>query len=204
MQIDRNAALNVVTIVVAVIACVASIRSCSISREALNTATSQFIAEKRPYLVVGPAKFSKSGTYLEIEKTRDGKAKLHFQLKIENIGNIAATDIRSEVLPAIGKQGPIPTKPERLPSPLALGPGQHVHRNYVYEFSGNEVDYAMKSVASLKRNPLEIWEAIRYRSEIDSTIVYETRIGYRVVADDTNLLFQETKRLPGSMVIPRP
>lgn len=204
MQIDKNVALNILTITVAVIACIASIRSCSISKEALKTATSQFIAEKRPYLVVGPAKFSKSNKYLEIEKTKDGRVRLHFQLKLENIGNVAATDIQSEVLPAIGKQGPIPTKAERIPNPLALGPGQHLYRNYDYHFSGNEADYAKKTVESLRRNPVEIWESIRYRSEVDSTIEYETRTGYRVSADDTNLLFQETKRLPGSMVVPRP
>lgn len=204
MQVDRNVALNVVTIAVAVIACVASIRSCSISREALKTANSQFIAEKRPYLVVGPAKFSKSGMYLEVEKTNDGKVQLHFQLKIENIGNVAAINIRSEVLPAIGNQGPIPTKPERLPNPLTLGPGQHVYRNYVYHFSGNEADYAKKAVLSMKRKPVEIWESIHYGSEIDNNIEYETRIGYRMATDDTNLLLQETKRLPGSMVVPRP
>jgi hypothetical protein len=204
MQIDKNAILSVMAIIVAVIACVVSIRSCSISQEALKTATSQFIAEKRPYLAVVPAKFSKSNKYLEIEKTKDGKARLHLQLKLENIGNVAATDIRSEVLPAIGKQGPIPTKAEGTLNPLALGPGQHVYRNYDYRFSGNQSNYAKTTIDSLRKNPIEIWESFRYRSEVDSTVEYETRIGYRVSADDTNLLLQETKRLPGGMVVPRP
>ncbi len=201
---DKNAALNIVTITVAVIACVASIRSCIISQDALKATIAQFVAEKRPYLVVAPAKFSKSNKYLEIERTKDGRARLHLQFKLENIGNVAATDIRSEALPAIGSQGPIPTKFEGTLSPLALGPGQSIYRNYDYRFSGSEVEYAKKTVDKLKKNPVEIWGSVRYRSELDSTIEYETRTGHRVWADDTHVLFQETKRLPGNMVVPRP
>lgn len=127
MRIDKNVAVNVVTI----------------------------IAEKRPYLVVAPAKFSSSNKYLEIKKTKDGKARLHFQLKIENIGNVAATDIKSEVLPAIGREGPIPTKAESVLNPLQLGPGQHVHRNYDYRLSGDRPDYAKKAVDSIRKSRLK-------------------------------------------------
>lgn len=204
MRINKNVALNVVTIVVAGIACFASIRSCSISKEALKTSRAQFVAEKRPYLVVGPAKFAKSEKYLEIEEMKDGRVRLHLQLKLENIGNVAATDIRSSDMPIIGKQGQIPTKFEGTLHPLALGPGQHIYRNYDYRLSGNEAGYAKKTADGLRKNPAEIWTSVRYRSEIDNTIEYETRIGYRVSMEDTNLLFQETKRLPDSMLVPRP
>lgn len=204
MRIDKNVALNIVTIIVAVIACIASVRSCSISKEALKTTSEQFIAEKRPYLVVAPAKFTKSNKYLEIEIIKGEGVRLHLQLKLENIGNVAAIDISSTELPVIGKQGPIPTKSEGTLTPLALGPGQHIYRNYDLRFSGNKIGYAKKTVDGLRKSPVEIWESVRYRSEIDSTIEYEMRIGYRVSTEETNLLFQETKRLPGSMVVPRP
>ena len=78
--------------------------------------------------MVSPAKFPKSDKYLEVEKMKDGRVRLHLQLKLENIGNVAATDIRSAELPVIGKQGQIPTKSEGTAHPLALGPGQHVYR----------------------------------------------------------------------------
>lgn len=107
-------------------------------------------------------------------------------------------------MPIIGKQGHIPTKSEGTVHPLALGPGQHVYRNYDLRFSGNEAGYAKKTVIELKKNPVEIWESVHYRSEIDNAVEYETRIGYRVSMEDTNLIFQETKRLPDSMVVSRP
>jgi hypothetical protein len=204
MHVDKHLVLNVAAIVVAGIACLISIRSCLISKEALDTTRAQFLAEKRPYLVVSPAKFLKSDQYLEIEKMKDGRVKLHLQLKLENIGNVAATDIRSAELPVIGKQGQIPTKSEGTVHPLALGPGQYIYRNYDLRFSGNEAGYAKKTVDGLKKNPVEIWESVQYRSEIDNTVEYETRIGYRVSMEDTNLLFQETKRLSGSVVVQRP
>ena len=204
MKMDKNTTLSVMAILVATVACIASIRSCSISREALKAATSQFIAEKRPYLAVDPAKFSKSNKYLEVERTKDGKARLHLRLKLENIGNVAAIDIRSEVLPAIGKEGPIPTKVQGTPNPLTLGPGQHVFRNYDFRFSGDQPNYARKAVDSMRKNPMEIWESFRYRSEVDTSVEYETRIGYRFTTDDMNLLLQETKRISGSIVVPRP
>ena len=204
MLVDKQLALNVAAIVVAGIACVISIRSCSISKEALETTRAHFIAEKRPYLVISPAKFPKSDKYLEVEKMKGGGVSLHLQFKLENIGNIAATDIRSEKLPVIGKEGQIPTKFEGPLSPLALGPGQHVYRNYIFRFSGSEAGYTKKTADGLRKNPIEIWESVHYRSEIDNAVEYETRIGYRVSMEDINLLFQETKRLPDSMVVSRP
>lgn len=204
MPVDKNIVLNVASIVMAGIACIIAIRSCSISQEALKTSRTQFLAEKRPYIVVSPNKFSKTGKYLEIEKLKDGKVKLHIQLKLENIGNIAATDIRSSELPVFGKEGKIPSRLEGTPSPLALGPGQHIYRNYAFRFSGSKPGYAKNAADGLRKNPMEIWESVLYRSEIDNTISYETRIGYRVSPEETNLLFQETKRLPDSMVVPRP
>jgi len=205
MQINKSAVLNVVTIIVAVFACIASIRSCSVSNEALKTAKAQFIAEKRPYLQISAAKFSKSNKYLEIEKTRDGKAKLRFLFKIENIGNVAATDIRAQVLPINGKEGPIPTKLEgRMPNPLEIGPAQHVFKEHGYHISPKRPGDTEKNVDGLRKNPVEIWDSIRYRSEIDSTVEYEAKIGFLIYADRTVLLLRETKRLPGSMVVPRP
>jgi hypothetical protein len=204
VRIDKNVALNIVTIILAFIACIVSIRSCSISQEALKTASAQFVAEKRPYLVVVPAKFTTSNKYLEIEKMEGERIRLRLRLKLENIGNVAAIDIRSTELPVIGKQGPIPGKFEGTPTSLELGPGQHIYKNHNVHFSGNEVGYAKKTLSDLRKNPVEIWESVRYRSEIDSTVAYETGIGYRISADNAILLFQETKRLPGSMIVPRP
>jgi len=88
MQVNKQLALNIAAIVVAGIACLISIRSCSISKQAFDTTRAQFLAEKRPYLVVTPAKFLKSDKYLEVEKMKDGRVKLHLQLKLENIGNV--------------------------------------------------------------------------------------------------------------------
>jgi hypothetical protein len=201
---DKNTILSFAALIIAIIACVTAIRSCSVSQEAINVSKSHFIAEKRPYLVISPAKFTKGDKYLEVEKTKDGKVKFHFQFKIENIGNVAATGIRSEVIPVIGNQGPIPTKIESVPHPLELGPGQHIYRNYVLNFAGNHSNYARSTVDSLKKNPAEIWEAFRYGSEVSKDVEYTVRIGYRISVDETNLLFQETKRTNDNIIVPRP
>jgi hypothetical protein len=197
MKMDINKILSILSIIVTIVACF-------ISYHALKISKSQFIAEKRPYLVVAPAKFSKSDKYLEIEKTKDGKATLHFQLKIENIGNVAATSITSEALPVFGRQAQILTTTDIIVNPLELGPGQHVYRNYILRFSGEQTNYAKATTDSLKKNPMEIWESFRYSSEVNNTVVYETRIGYRVSVEDVNLLFQETKRISDSIIMPRP
>ena len=199
MSIDKKLGIEIVVLVVAIIACGISIRSCSVAQNALDTSREQFTAENRPYIVVSPEKFEDSKKYCEISQTEDGKVRFHVQYKIQNIGTVAAIGINSPgELHVFDKSGQVNVSSVQEPGVITMGPGEHIYRNYDIFFSGNEPDWAKKTIDELKNKEGEIsviWFELRYQNELDESIQYQTKVAYSLSVDSVRILTQETRKI---------
>jgi hypothetical protein len=200
MIIDKNLTINVIAVLIALGACAASIRSCSLTREALETNKAQFVSEKRPYLVVNPEKFLDNQKYLKVDKIDDNRLSLHVQFKIKNVGPVAAIDVYTplEDFHVFDKSGQVPVSSTTQAPRITLGPGEETFRNIVVTFSGKEqkwADIALKDLTKKNKETSVVWFELRYHNELDRSIQYQQKSAYAFSFDDTRVLTSENNRI---------
>jgi tetratricopeptide (TPR) repeat protein len=190
--------LDVAVGIAAIVAVIASIRSCSISGTARDLASeANKIAKSslelnRPYIILSPER-NDAGEFYSAKITKDGVS-LVVGIKMENKGSVPAKDISLPEKAVLGAD--LQSSPKvslSLPSKVTLGPGDHMYLMLEgsWAISGEQSKKNMVEEVSKPEMYYRVAFGVRYASEVNQSWEYVTFVDYGIRRKDVTVLKSE-------------
>ena len=184
-KLSKENALELISICIAIIALVVSIKVASDSK-----ASRQII--NKPELVIRPVKFENTDTYLKC--SRNGYiVSFEYNLQIKNRGNISAKNITFPAKPYLPEFKKEKVKYNEHQS-ITIEQGENV-----FAASGFEIQFTSSEKASkiIKLIDEPSWPGItfsieiKYKSELEPDVQYIKKVGFQISKEEALLLINE-------------
>lgn len=174
-----------------------------IAEEALETNRYQFIQVNRPYLIVSPKKYD-NGQFWQVSQ-EENVVVVRLKYKIENVGNIAAKDIK---LPDKVTAGPKMNLKEGTPiyyrkmGKITIGPGDSYVANAEIMMGYESTEEAKTNVEhfiSPESEGITIQIPVNYTNELDSSQKYRTFMMNKIHNDKSQIIKSEMLNFSGDL-----
>lgn len=188
-----------VSVLIAFIALIISVKSCSLSKESNKIAKEAFLnsknsfnIEQRPRLTLTPKRFKDNDTFIKISNT-DTTLIFECQLEMKNVGKVPAKSITLPKAFATGIKIPSGTPIAiTLPPVIALAPNDHlnIRCRVTLGLTKPDIEATLKNWESPDKS-ITLQVPCSYSSELDQSVTYETKVAVKFYKNEVVVLKYE-------------
>lgn len=188
---DTKDWFSFITLIIAAIALVVSIKSCYNAKNAVEISQRQFLEENRPYLLIEPVAFKKTDSYFKIDRNKD-EVKINIRYRLTNIGNTIAKNIISPNQAIIQYREETDAFLSKV-TPISLGPNQKINIIvwFLFKRKGDaSIEGFINSYYSGKSHISHEFP-VKYSTDLEPSLTYHTIVKHKISTDHAELLRSE-------------